>query len=92
MFNQGTVNVGKLTKNAKSLEDIVVQQYRDIKSRLAIKTDFDRAKVSVELTSNCPNPEENRNLKICKNVVENQVNLRSSVRCHVFFVRRFALG
>ena len=72
------MNVGKLTSNAQSLEDIVVQQYRDIKSRLAIKSNFEKSKVSVELTSDCPNREPNRNLEICRNVVENQVSLRFS--------------
>lgn len=81
------MNVGKLTRNAASLESIVVQQYRDIKSRLAIKSDYDVAKVSVELSSDCPSPEDYQNLKICKNILENQVKHFTSNKLNVWFIR-----
>jgi hypothetical protein len=65
--------VGTLTSNPKSLEEIVVQQYRDIKSRLVLRADFDPAKLSVELTSDCPNPDSQLNQETCRGVKENQI-------------------
>jgi hypothetical protein len=66
--------VGTLTSNPKSLEEIVVQQYRDIKSRLVLRADFDPAKLNVvELTSDCPNPDSQLNQETCRGVKENQI-------------------
>ena len=55
-FFQGTKNVGILTRNPLSIEDIVVKQYRAIKSRMVVISDFDSNKIKVELKSDCKKP------------------------------------
>ena len=69
-----TKNVGILTKNPASLEEIVVQQYKDIKSRLSVRSRFDADKVSVDIKSDCRTSLDSGNLKICNGVKENQVS------------------
>ena len=55
-FFQGTKNVGVLTKNPFSIEDIVVKQYRAIKSRMVVISNFDDSKIKVDLKSDCKKP------------------------------------
>ena len=56
---QGTENIGHLTKDPSSLEDIVVKQYEEIKSRIALKVETSDPGIGVSLSSNCASPGPN---------------------------------
>lgn len=84
-FLQGTENVGHLTKNPSSLEDIIVDQYKSIRSRMVLQTSHPGSVssstsssagplVDTDLTASCPNFLRNRQegLDICSDVRERQ--------------------
>ena len=52
-FIQGENYVEELTENATSLQDIVTEQYRKIKSTIKLEVEYEAGDVAVELHSDC---------------------------------------
>lgn len=70
-FLQGTVNVGILGKESSSLTSIVTQQYRQIKSRLALEATSDNKDLELQLKADkCENP--TLSSIVCSNVTQGQ--------------------
>ena len=71
LFIQDTENIGHLKKDTTSLQEIVVQQYQAIKSRIVIQTSTASAELmDISFSSNCQNPSNNH--RTCSNVTESE--------------------
>jgi len=81
LFIQGTENVGTLTKDSSSIEQIVVEQYEAIKSRVFVQISSDEPGVEVDLDADCSSFNEVEAGAICHNVTQEElVHFKASFR------------